>query len=69
MYYGHYIHLYMRMSLKNNLYFNAFKHAAYKYKMNADKKHRDDNNQENVRQSQAPRAKVSVRIYVYVYYI
>lgn len=32
------------------------------YKMNADKKHRDDNNQENVRQSQAPRAKVSVRV-------
>jgi len=29
MYYGHYTHLYMRTSLKNNLYFNAFKHAAY----------------------------------------
>jgi len=37
------IHLYMRMSLKNNLYFNAFNHTIYK--INAFKNHRDNNDQ------------------------
>lgn len=44
MYYGHYIHLYMRMSLKNNLYFNAFNHTVYKINA-AGKNHRDNNDQ------------------------